>query len=103
MPGYVVDRLTNALVGQGKPLKGANILLVGVSYKRDVADIREAPAIAIINILMSRGANVNYHDPYVPRLLTKSPPIQLLSKELTEELISSADGCDRHRSSRCGL
>ena len=66
MPDYVVQRLSDLLNNGKKCLNGANILLLGVTYKRDVADLRESPALGIINALARKGANINYHDPYVP-------------------------------------
>ncbi len=55
----------------GKPLKGAEILVLGVAYKKDVDDLRESPALKLIEILEARGARVAYHDPYVPTLRTR--------------------------------
>jgi UDP-N-acetyl-D-glucosamine dehydrogenase len=66
MPDYVVQRLSDLLNSGKKCLNGANILLMGVAYKRDVADLRESPVLGIINALSKKGANINYHDPYVP-------------------------------------
>ncbi len=66
MPGYVVDRISNLLNERRKCLRDARILLVGVAYKRDVADIRESPALEILALLQHKGAQVTYHDPYIP-------------------------------------
>lgn len=67
MPGHVVSSLATALDGHcGRGLKGARILVLGISYKKDVDDIRESPALRIIGLLEERGATVDYHDPYVP-------------------------------------
>ncbi|MES1185306.1 MAG: nucleotide sugar dehydrogenase [Myxococcales bacterium] len=68
MPAYVVDRTREALNSQGKPVHGADILIYGVAYKRDVRDVRESPAVAIIELLLRRGARVSYMDPYVAEL-----------------------------------
>jgi UDP-N-acetyl-D-glucosamine dehydrogenase len=68
MPGYVVERTSLALNDQRKPLRGSKILIYGVAYKRDVSDVRESPAIAVIHGLAQRGADVCYLDPYVPKL-----------------------------------
>ena len=65
MPAYVVDRAAELLNQIVKPLKGARILLLGVTYKQDIADRRETPAQPIAQRLRSRGATVSYHDPYV--------------------------------------
>ena len=65
MPLYVADRAAEMLNVHAKPLKGARILLLGVTYKKDVADTRESPVPAIARRLLARGAEVSYHDPYV--------------------------------------
>lgn len=67
MPRWVVDRLAEALDGRfRKGLNGTRILIVGVAYKKNVDDMRESPALAIMDLLMERGAEVAYHDPYCP-------------------------------------
>jgi UDP-N-acetyl-D-glucosamine dehydrogenase len=68
MPYHVVEKITQALNGRGKPLKRSKILVVGVAYKKDVKDLRESPALEIIEILRSKGAAVSYYDPYLPYL-----------------------------------
>lgn len=68
MPYYVVERIGEALNRQGKALKGAKILILGVAYKKNVDDMRESPAITIIELLQARGAKVTYHDPHIPVL-----------------------------------
>jgi nucleotide sugar dehydrogenase len=66
MPGYVVDRAAELLNRHAKPLNGANVLLLGVTYKQDIADQRESPAQPIARRLLARGAVLSYHDPHVP-------------------------------------
>jgi UDP-N-acetyl-D-glucosamine dehydrogenase len=66
MPHYVVDKLMLALNEQGKALKGSQIHILGVAYKKDIDDMRESPAIDIVHLLRERGATVSYSDPYVP-------------------------------------
>ncbi len=68
MPHHVVDKVVDALNEKGKSVKGSKILLLGVSYKRNVSDIRESPALDIAELLKGRGAKVSYSDPYVPEL-----------------------------------
>jgi UDP-N-acetyl-D-glucosamine dehydrogenase len=68
MPYHVVDAVADALNRQSKPLKGSKILVLGIAYKRDIDDLRESPALTIIEILQTRGAAVSYHDPYFPRV-----------------------------------
>jgi nucleotide sugar dehydrogenase len=64
MPGYVVDRAAEILNRHAKPLNGAKVLLLGVTYKKDIADERESPARPIARKLLQRGAVVSYHDPF---------------------------------------
>ncbi len=66
MPNYVVRRAMEALNDQGKALKGANVLCVGLAYKADVDDMRESPTYPIMDALKSFGATVSYYDPYIP-------------------------------------
>ncbi len=67
MPAFVVGKVTEALNGAKKPVNGSRVLLVGVAYKKDVADVRESPSTAVHDLLERDGANVAYHDPHVPR------------------------------------
>jgi UDP-N-acetyl-D-glucosamine dehydrogenase len=67
MPYHVVDLIGQALARDGKPLHGARVLILGVAFKRDIDDARNSPAERIVEILLSRGADVSYSDPYVPR------------------------------------
>lgn len=69
MPDYVVEKITRVLNDQRKSLKGSRILLVGLAYKKDVSDLRDSPALDVARLLASRGAQVDYHDPYVPSAL----------------------------------
>ncbi len=66
MPGYVTDRAAELLNRHAKAVNGAKVLLLGVTYKRDIADQRESPARPLARKLLSRGAVVSYHDPHVP-------------------------------------
>jgi UDP-N-acetyl-D-glucosamine dehydrogenase len=68
MPDNVVERIAEALNDQSKPVRGSSILVYGVAYKRNVSDVRESPALAIIDALRRRGARVAYMDPFVPKL-----------------------------------
>ena len=67
-PQYCVERIEQALNDVRKPLNGSRVLLLGVSYKAGVGDLRESPALKIIRLLRERGADVSYHDPHVPEL-----------------------------------
>ncbi len=66
MPHFVITRLADALNDRERSIKGSKLLVLGVAYKRDIADERESPALDIIELLKTRGAHVSYHDPYVP-------------------------------------
>ena len=68
MPHHVVERLTEILNERSKPLKDARLLILGVAYKKNVTDVRESPALEIIDLLRGKGAKISYHDPYVPTL-----------------------------------
>jgi UDP-N-acetyl-D-glucosamine dehydrogenase len=68
MPNHCVERIERALNEAGKPVKGTRIVIFGVAYKAATSDVRESPAIKIIDLLTKRGADLIYHDPYVPSL-----------------------------------
>jgi len=68
MPRYVVGKIQDALNERGKSLKGSKVLVLGAAYKADVDDLRESPALDVMGLLKQKGAQVSYHDPYIPRL-----------------------------------
>jgi UDP-N-acetyl-D-glucosamine dehydrogenase len=76
MPAYVVDRAVELLNLAGKPLTGSRILLLGVTYKKDVADQRESPVKVIAAKLRSRGADLCYHDPHVAAWSVSGAPVR---------------------------
>ena len=80
MPYHCVERIERALNDATKPVKGSRITILGVSYKGGVGDIRESPALRIMEVLAARGAELRYHDPYVPSI----PDLGLSSVPLTE-------------------
>ncbi|MBN1313483.1 MAG: nucleotide sugar dehydrogenase [Anaerolineae bacterium] len=89
MPYYVVGKVIDALNDVRKAVKGSNILVLGVAYKRDIDDLRESPAIDIIQLLQGRGATVTYHDPYVPDLGHEG--LNMKAIELTAAALKGAD------------
>ncbi len=89
MPRHVVSLIAEALNDRGKSLRGAEILVLGVTYKRDVGDVRESPAVEIIRILAQKGARVSYTDPFVPELTIGDQ--KLVSVPLTREAMARAD------------
>ena len=90
MPHHVVSRVVDALNEEGKPVKGSKILILGVAYKADVADVRESPALDIIESLRRKGAEVSYSDPHVPRLETEQGD-NLESVELSDRWVARVD------------
>jgi UDP-N-acetyl-D-glucosamine dehydrogenase len=82
MPYFCLEKITRALNSQEKAVKGSHIHLVGVSYKADVGDLRESPALKLIELLREEGAEISYHDPHVPSL----PEHGLSSQELDGSL-----------------
>jgi len=89
MPRYVVSKIISGLNEHGKPLKCANILMMGVAYKKDVKDLRESPALEIIELLVENGAIVSYYDPYFPYL--KIRDINLKSAPFDKESFTDSD------------
>ncbi len=89
MPEYVVSLIADALNERGKPLKGSQILLLGVAYKPGVNDYRESPALALVELLRAKGALVAYHDPFVPSVHYNGWQAQ--SVTLTEEVLAQSD------------
>ncbi len=69
MPAFVVEKVVLALNDERKALNGSRVLVVGVAYKRDVDDVRESPALDIMRLLASHGADVAYHDPHIPAVV----------------------------------
>lgn len=89
MPEYVVNRLAELLNKRKKCLNGAKILILGVAYKGDVDDIRESPALKVIQNLEKRYVNIVYHDPYIPQFEMNGKVYK--SVDLTEELLKEVD------------
>jgi UDP-N-acetyl-D-glucosamine dehydrogenase len=96
MPKYVAGLVRDALNEQEKSVKGSKILILGVAYKKDIDDMRESPALSVIDLLRSRGAQVIYHDPFVPEVTfdhayTIGDGEPLYNTELTDDLLKSSD------------
>jgi len=92
MPGYVVSRLMDGLNERQKSLKGSEILVLGIAYKKNVDDLRESPALEIMEKLLQKGAIVSYHDPYIPEIpKTRKYDFGLRSVPLKEEIIRQSD------------
>ena len=92
MPYYVVDRLMRALSDQGKGLRGAKVLVLGVAYKSDVDDTRESPTFKVMELLEKRGVELSYHDPHVPEVKpTRHYDFNMSSVELSPEVLKGYD------------
>ncbi|HEX2270532.1 MAG TPA: nucleotide sugar dehydrogenase [Pyrinomonadaceae bacterium] len=96
MPEHVVQLVSDGLNDERKAVNGSSVLLLGVAYKRDVDDVRESPALSIIDRLRTKGAKVRYHDPFVKELRFDDAHIEasgepLSSMPLTDDELKSAD------------
>ena len=87
MPYYAFGRISSALNDAGKPVKGSRVLILGMSYKPDVGDLRESPSLKILELLEGSGAEAAYHDPYIPELSAHD----LSSVELTRQALENTD------------
>jgi UDP-N-acetyl-D-glucosamine dehydrogenase len=90
MPQFVREKIMRALGMRGKPLYGANVLILGVAYKRDLKDWRHSPAIDLFHILQKDGVNILYNDPHVPEIEDESGQPHA-SMPLTEETLANVD------------
>jgi UDP-N-acetyl-D-glucosamine dehydrogenase len=89
MPVFWVRKVADALNGRGRAVRGANVLVLGVAYKRDIDDLRESPALDIIRLLEQQGAKVTYHDPHVPSFSEDGHEYR--SVPLTPQTVEAAD------------
>lgn len=96
MPNYVIKLVSNALNNERKAVNGSKVLILGVAYKKDIDDMRESPALSVIDLLRAKGADVSYHDPFVPEVhfdhaYTIGDGEPLYNCELTDDLIKNSD------------
>lgn len=93
MPHYVIEKIGDALNEHGKPIKGSTILVMGVAYKPEVDDIRESPALDVMALLRKKGADVRYHDPFVPHIPANRATVGvgMDSVPYTEAEVAAAD------------
>jgi len=89
MPEHVLNLVMEALNDRGRALRGASVLVLGVTYKADVNDIRESPALEIIEMLEGKGAHVSYADPFIPRLSVEG--LKLEAVDPTPDVVAGAD------------
>ncbi len=90
MPEYVVDRIARVLNDDGKALRGSEILILGVAYKRDISDMRESPSLDVIRLLHLRGAKVAYADPHVPSVRMEDGSV-MDATPLSDGILAKAD------------
>jgi UDP-N-acetyl-D-glucosamine dehydrogenase len=90
MPLYVIDKVAGALNEDRKAINGSKIVVLGVAYKRDIDDVRESPALDIIQLLEQRGGDVVYCDPYVESVRLEGDAT-MVSTPYSAELLSGAD------------
>jgi len=89
---YVVNKVVRALNNENKSLKDAKIFVLGVAYKKDIDDMRESPALKIMELLRKQGANITYHDPFIPTIEPHGgSTLHLESEQLTDEVLAAAD------------
>lgn len=89
MPRHVVTRIMETLDSHNKSLKNAKILVLGMAYKKDLADIRESPSLKLVQLLNEKGAAIKYNDPYIPAIQLDNKSLK--STELTAENLAWAD------------
>jgi UDP-N-acetyl-D-glucosamine dehydrogenase len=93
MPSYVVSRVADALNAHAKPIRGSKITLLGMAYKKDVDDPRESPGFELMELLLEKGAIVQYNDPHIPVLpaMRHYPQLRMASQDLTPEYLQEQD------------
>ena len=92
MPAWVIGKLEQALADRGKALPGSKVLVLGLAYKKNIADTRESPAVELMELLVERGAKVAYSDPHVPEFpRMREHRFDLKSVALTAETIAAYD------------
>lgn len=90
MPLYVIDKVVDALNDDSKAVRGARVVVLGVAYKPNIDDVRESPALDVIDLLRHKGANVAYHDPYIPSVRLEGDTV-MNSVAYDDALLQEAD------------
>ena len=90
MPHYVVQRLEAGLAKQNKKLESSEILLIGIAYKKNIDDMRESPALVLIEILEQAGAKVAFHDPHVPIIPMTREHSELAGRKSSDLAVASS-------------
>lgn len=89
MPAYVVGKIADALNHDRKSINGSHVLILGVAYKKNSNDLRESPALDICNLLLEKGADVQYHDPFIPEMTLDSATLK--SRRMEPSLLKNCD------------
>jgi len=89
MPNFVMRKITDGLNDRRKSVNGSRVLILGVSYKKDIDDLRESPALDVLRLLQRKGGKVLYNDPYINELELEGT--MLKSRKLTASLLKSVD------------
>ncbi len=97
MPAFVVERIGEALNTRRRAINGSRVHLFGVAYKRDVSDLRESPALDVLELLHRRGARLSYTDPYVPTLEHAALRLQSIPQAALAPDVDCAVVCTDHR------
>jgi len=97
MPSFVVERIGEALNSVKKAINGSKIHLFGVAYKKDVSDMRESPALDVMELLHRRGATVSYTDPYVPKLQHANMNLCSVPEEKAGQDVDCGVICTNHK------
>lgn len=92
MPHYVIQKTMEALNERKKSLKGSKVLVLGLAYKKNIDDVRESPSIELIELLLEKGAKVDYNDPYIPRThKQREHDLKMKSKKLSAKMLAGYD------------
>jgi UDP-N-acetyl-D-glucosamine dehydrogenase len=92
MPHYVINRTMDAMNERRKSLKGSKVLVLGLAYKKDIDDLRESPSTELIELLIKKGAKVDYNDPYIPKThRQRRHDLRMTSKKLSERMLAGYD------------
>ncbi|MGH7671196.1 MAG: nucleotide sugar dehydrogenase, partial [Gemmatimonadaceae bacterium] len=89
MPAFVVEKVAQALNDRRKAVNGSRVLVLGVAYKKDIDDVRESPALDVIRLLQSHGADVVFHDPYIK--MVREDDHEMFGVPLTDQELEAAD------------
>jgi UDP-N-acetyl-D-glucosamine dehydrogenase len=89
MPDFTVNKILRTLNRRKKSINGSKILVLGIAYKANVSDVRESPALDVIHLLRQMGAEVSYHDPYVPSIMVDNH--RLRSRPYSTALLRQSD------------